>query len=91
MAHLIEQAALPNVTLRVLPISVGANLGMRGAFHVLTFPPGTIDDIGYVDHAAGSSQVIKPDGVKALANRFRLIGEVASPPAESVALIKRIA
>lgn len=79
LAHLIEVADLPNVTLRVLPISVGANLGMRGAFHLLTFPPDTIDDIGYVDHAAGSSQITKPDGIKALAHRFRLIEEIALP------------
>jgi transcriptional regulator with XRE-family HTH domain len=91
LAHLIEVAALPNVTLRVLPISVGANVGMRGAFNVLRFPPDTIDDIGYVDHAAGSSQITKPDRVKALANQFRQIEEIVLPQPESLALIGRIA
>ncbi|HEY3749862.1 MAG TPA: helix-turn-helix transcriptional regulator [Pseudonocardiaceae bacterium] len=91
LAHLIEVAALPNVTLRVLPISVGANVGMRGAFNLLRFPPDTIDDIGYVDHAAGSSQITKPDRVKALANQFRQIEEIVLPQDESLALIGRIA
>jgi transcriptional regulator with XRE-family HTH domain len=91
LAHLIEVAALPNVTLRVLPISVGANVGMRGAFSVLRFPPDTIDDIGYVEHAAGSSQITKPDRVKALANQFRQIEEIVLPQPDSLALIARIA
>ncbi len=69
LAHLIEVAKQPNVSVRVLPMNVGANLGMRGAFSVLAFPTDTIDDIGYVEHAAGSSQIIKPDGVRALAHR----------------------
>ncbi|HEX5401237.1 MAG TPA: helix-turn-helix transcriptional regulator [Pseudonocardiaceae bacterium] len=91
LAHLIEVAALPTITLRVLPISVGANVGMRGAFNLLTFPPDTIDDIGYVDHAAGSSQITKPDRVKALANQFRQIEAITLPPTESLGLVAHIA
>jgi transcriptional regulator with XRE-family HTH domain len=89
--YLIEQAQLSNVTLQVLPLSLGANLGMRGAFSLLRFPPDSITDIGYVEHAAGSLQIIKPDQVSALAHQFRTITETALPQAESLALIARIA
>lgn len=89
--YLVEQAQLPNVAIRVLPISLGASLGMRGAFSVLRFPPDSITDIGYVEHAAGSLQIIKPEQVSGLSHQFHKIEVTALPEAESLSLITRIA
>jgi transcriptional regulator with XRE-family HTH domain len=91
LLHLVEQAALPTVTLRVLPLNVGVHVGMRGAFNILRFPPDTITDVGFVDHAIGSLQMIKTDEVNALSHQFRKIEELALPQAESLALLTRIA
>ncbi|HWE91906.1 MAG TPA: helix-turn-helix transcriptional regulator, partial [Pseudonocardiaceae bacterium] len=53
LRHVAAMAELLKITVQVLPQPIGVSVGMRGAFNVLSFPPDTIDDVGYVDHAAG--------------------------------------
>lgn len=91
LRHLLALSRLPNVTIQVLRTEVGANLGLRGAFSVLSFPPDTIGDLGYIDHAAGNLQISKPTKVKELRLRFDAIARVASTEGESEALISRLA
>lgn len=50
-----------NVSVRVLPYAVGAHCSMAGAFSVLTFPPGTLGDVAYLDYSGGGH--IVNDGV----------------------------
>jgi transcriptional regulator with XRE-family HTH domain len=38
LLHVLELSDLPNITLGVLPYSVGAHLGMAGAFKIFQFP-----------------------------------------------------
>jgi transcriptional regulator with XRE-family HTH domain len=91
LRHLLDLAALPNLTLQVVPTAVGANIGMRGAFSVLSFPPGTIDDLGYVEHAIGSLQVSKIKKVEELLRHFGRITTLALDESESVELIRGLA
>jgi transcriptional regulator with XRE-family HTH domain len=91
LRHLAELCDLPNVRIQVLPTEVGVSRGLRGAFSVLAFPPGTIDDLGYIDHAAGNLQISKTAKVQELSRRFDAIASVSLTKGESAALICRLA
>jgi transcriptional regulator with XRE-family HTH domain len=91
LGHLAELCALPNITVQVLRAEVGAYLGLRGAFSVLSFPPGTIGDLAYIDHAAGNLQISKTDGVKELRLTFDCLATLALDRDESLAVIRELA
>lgn len=65
--------------------------GMRSAFNVLSFPPDTIDDVGYVDHAAGSLQISKVGPVQALCQQFHTLSKPALSENDSLKLITDLA
>jgi hypothetical protein len=91
LLHLVEVSELSNVTFQVLPSSAGSHAGLRGAFSVLSFPPGTITDIGYVDHAGGNLQLVKPTQVATLTKQFRGLSKMALGENESRALVLQLA
>ena len=45
LSRLVEASKQPNITLQVLPFSVGAHAGMDGAFMILGFPAPTDPDV----------------------------------------------
>jgi transcriptional regulator with XRE-family HTH domain len=87
LVHLVELAMLPNVTVQVLPMRIGMSPALYGGFRVLGFPAGTIDDVAYVDNAAGGVQVIKKSTIASLSRQFRVLSETALPPNASVDVI----
>jgi transcriptional regulator with XRE-family HTH domain len=89
--HLVEMAALPNVTIQVLPSDVGPHAGLRGGFCVLSFPPNTIADLGYHEHPTGQLQISKPDQVAQLTGCFRELSTIALSEDESAALLAALA
>jgi transcriptional regulator with XRE-family HTH domain len=50
LRSLAERAALPHVTIQVLPFSAGAHAGMEGPFLILGFPEQADPDVVYVDN-----------------------------------------
>jgi transcriptional regulator with XRE-family HTH domain len=91
LAHLIEAAALDTVTVHVLPTSVGAHPGVDGAFTVLSFDGLGEPDMAYVEHPVGSMHIEKEEDVVRARLVFDHLRSVALDPAESVALIERVA
>ncbi|WP_216211576.1 helix-turn-helix domain-containing protein [Amycolatopsis aidingensis] len=91
LSHLAETAALPNVSLQVLPTAAGVHLGMASAFIVLGFPEQDIADIAYIAHVAGSLQLEKAEQVRDCKLTFDRLRDKALGPAESVQLIRRLA
>ena len=53
LARLGEAAALPNVTLQVIPFAAGAHPGLPGSFIVLDFADPADQNIVYIDSLAG--------------------------------------
>lgn len=88
IAALVE---LPNVTLRVVPTSVGHHSGMMSAFTLLNFADAADGDVAYVEHAAGSLEMEKSEQIRACTLRFDRVLAKALSPEESVALIERVA
>ena len=53
LARLRDTAALPNVTVQVIPYDAGAHPGMPGSFIVLEFPDPADQSLIYIDSMAG--------------------------------------
>ena len=87
--QITERAALPNVTVQVLPLATRPHPGMDGSFTVLSFP----DDPGllYVEHAFGSVQLEAASDVSAARLTFDHLAGLALSPAESIDMIERVA
>ncbi|WP_157995843.1 helix-turn-helix domain-containing protein [Thermomonospora amylolytica] len=85
LAQLLELSELPNVILRVVPNSAGANEGLDGPFRVLKVKEG---QIGYLLAPNGGRLELDAEEVASLHRRFDRIGASALPVELSRALIK---
>ncbi|TYB48985.1 DUF5753 domain-containing protein [Actinomadura chibensis] len=85
IAHLIRISKLPNVILRVVPNSAGANEGLDGPFKVLKVKEG---EIGYLVAPNGGRLELDSEEVAGLRNRFDRIGAMALPVELSRALLE---
>lgn len=90
LAHLVESAELPTVTLQVLRNSDGAHVGMDGAFVVLGFPHEDELDMLFVSYIAGSLHLEKPEDVAVARLAFDRLRSEALSPADSIAFIERV-
>lgn len=95
--HLAEIGALPNVSLRVVPQSVGTYRGLlAGVFVILDFPPHpkaelTIPPVVYVQGFLGDLYLERPDEVRQYRGVCAGIERLALDEAKSRALILEIA
>lgn len=91
LEHLATMSALPNVTLQVLPLEIGAHPGMDGSFVVLRFPHASDPDTVYVTMATGGVLQEKPDELNRYVNIFHRLTEAALTPQDSTALVHTMA
>ncbi|MFI7450400.1 helix-turn-helix domain-containing protein [Nonomuraea sp. NPDC049714] len=87
---ILVAARRPNITIRVLPYSVGAHAGLEGAFTVLSFAEAVDPDVAYVEGTAGDVYVESSDQVDRYKIAFGRIWDVALSPEESRKLISDI-
>jgi transcriptional regulator with XRE-family HTH domain len=87
LARLIELSHLPNVMLRIVPNTAGANPGLDGPFKVIKVKEG---QVGYVEAPTGGRLVADTSEVDGLIDRFDRIGAVALPVDSSRSLIKHL-
>ncbi|MFL4904483.1 helix-turn-helix domain-containing protein [Streptomyces sp. MMS24-I2-30] len=97
LAHLMEVASLPNVTIKVVPFTAGLHLGvMSGSFGVLRFPlnadgsetePPTV----YADGYTGDLYLDKENEVERYDAAFKNIWETALDAQDSKRLISEVA
>jgi transcriptional regulator with XRE-family HTH domain len=84
-------AALPNVTVRVLPFAVGARAAGAGAFALLMFPEPTELGVVYLDSLTGGLFLEDPKDVRRHASVHEHLRASALPADESAALIEKAA
>lgn len=89
--RLADAAALPNVTLQILPFAAGAHAGMDGTFAILDFPEPDDPDVVFAENATGGLFLEKTDELRKYAFIFDQIRATALPPGESATLISRLA
>lgn len=87
--HLVETAALTNVTLQVLPFRTGEHAGMDGQFIILSFPGAVEPDAIYFDNVASDLYIEKTETARYPALFDRLCAD-ALDPSESVAFLSEL-
>jgi DNA-binding XRE family transcriptional regulator len=90
LERLIDAAELPNVTLQVLPLDVGAHPAMVGSFSVLRFPDQELPDVVYLEHLTGATYLNRPDEVDQYLHVMESICVRAAAPEKSVELLDRL-
>ncbi len=91
LAHLLEVSQWPNVTLQVLPLSSGVHPALNGPFCILEFPERGDPDVVYTEGVAGHAYLEKDSIVRTCAEVFDLLRAAALSPADTAAMIGRIA
>jgi transcriptional regulator with XRE-family HTH domain len=89
--HLIEMAALPTVTLQVLELERCPPIALDGAFTLIDFPEPDAPELLYHEYATGALHVEDENEVREAKLVFDSLRSEALNPAESVALIERLA
>jgi transcriptional regulator with XRE-family HTH domain len=87
--RLLEMAALPNVTLQVMPAAAGAHPGAIGSFSILHFPEQYFPDVVYVESMTGALYIEGESQVHTHTLAFEHMQATALNPDESTALIRR--
>ncbi|WUH98783.1 helix-turn-helix transcriptional regulator [Spirillospora sp. NBC_00431] len=87
LARLLELSIRPNITLRVVPNSAGANQGLDGSFKMIRVKEG---EVAFVEAPNGGRLVTEVTEVESFKMRFDRIGAVALPVESSRTLIKQL-
>lgn len=91
LARLVEMAALPHVTIQVVPFHTGAHPGMEGPFLILGFPEQADPDVVYVESTTSGLYLEMPADVHRYALLFDHLRATALKPDDSVELIAAFA
>jgi transcriptional regulator with XRE-family HTH domain len=89
LQHLKEAAALPAVTLQVLPLKEGAHSAMNGAFILLDLRED--DQLLYHEYVTGALHIDDAEEVREAKLVFEMLRSEALSPADSVELIGQLA
>jgi transcriptional regulator with XRE-family HTH domain len=91
LRRLAELAALPNVTLQVLPFSVGAHASMGTSFNLLHFPGPGESPIAYIEDHTSSQYLESAADIERYTLVFDHLRASALPPGQSAAFIRQAA
>ncbi|MFI9462180.1 helix-turn-helix transcriptional regulator [Streptomyces xiamenensis] len=86
--HLVEMSERPNVTVQVLPFSVGAHGLTNTDTMLLWLPNGR--PVGYVETGYSGDLTEEPRAVERLRLAYDRLRDLALPPRESVAFIEQL-
>jgi hypothetical protein len=87
LRYLIHVAALPNVTLQVLPFSKGAHAGLSGDFTLFSFSEPTDQDIVQLEHKKSAIYFDQPEDITRYAHAFDDLRAEALSPRESLIVL----
>lgn len=89
LRQLIETAELPNVTVQVLPFSVGGTpVGVP--ITLLRFPEGELPDVVYAEQLAGALYLDKPADTEPYRHVMNRLATAAAPQKATAAILGRI-
>lgn len=91
MARIVEIAHLPNVTIQIIPFSVGAHPGLASNFVILEFGKPTMNDVVYVEGLIGNIYLESAADLMRYRQAFSRLQSIALNPEESIAMVARIA
>ncbi|MDH2427340.1 helix-turn-helix transcriptional regulator [Sphaerisporangium sp. TRM90804] len=90
LRHLIEMAALPHVTVQVMPFGHGGHAALGGPVAILRFPACDLPDVVYLEHLHGATYPDKPAEVNQYWDVMNRLSIEAEGPRASVATLRRV-
>lgn len=90
LRHLIEAAALPNVTMQVIPFESGGHAATAGAFSILRFAEPDLPDVVYVEQLTSALYMDKRETVDDYLAVMERLALQAAPTRESSLLTEAI-
>jgi transcriptional regulator with XRE-family HTH domain len=90
LQHLVEVAALPKLTLQILPLEVGEHAAMSGAFMICRFSSRSDPDVVYLEHTTSDLYLEAPDQIERYAAAFGRLREAALSPRESFSMLETL-
>jgi hypothetical protein len=91
LERLVEVAALPHVTLQVVPFEAGAHAGMDSPFLILGFPEQADPDVVYVEYTTTGVYLEQQSDVHRYTLMFDHLRAAALKPDDTVEMVKRAA
>lgn len=91
LRHIVTRAALPAVSLQVLPVSLAVHAGMNGSFTVLGYDDGDEPEVAYVEHTVNALHLEKESDVRTCRLVFDQLRSEALSPHDSADLVQRLA
>jgi transcriptional regulator with XRE-family HTH domain len=91
LRYLIGAATSPDVSVQILPFSLGAHAGVDGRFTLLEFDDAEVHQHVYVESLAGNIFIQKRQAVAEFRERFDRLQMEALSPQESLTLITKAA
>ncbi|HZB32778.1 MAG TPA: helix-turn-helix transcriptional regulator [Streptosporangiaceae bacterium] len=88
--HLREVAELPNVTVQLLPFSVGGHPAAGGPITILRFPEGELPDVVYLEQLISAIYLDKPSETFEYGHVMNRLAVEAETPARTKRLIQRL-
>lgn len=80
LAHLIEAAGWPNVTIQVIPFATGWHPALHGMFNIFRFPDAEMPDIVYSEALTSAYYLNKPEETAKYTEALdRMCAQAASP------------
>ncbi|MFB4313688.1 helix-turn-helix domain-containing protein [Actinomadura sp. 21ATH] len=92
LAHLLEMAKQPNVTIEIVPFNAGAHAGLAGSFHMLDFAAPEDDPVLYLEGVQGEivGRDFREDFVR-YRERFELLRGMSLGPEGTAVLLSGLA
>ncbi|HLU75581.1 MAG TPA: helix-turn-helix transcriptional regulator [Nonomuraea sp.] len=87
LRHLLEVAALPNITLQVMPFRYGMHAAEGGAFSILRFPESDLSDVVYVEQLWGALYLDKREDIDPYLTAMEQLCVESTTPGGTVELI----
>jgi hypothetical protein len=91
LLRLAEAAELPNVTLQVLPFSIGEHDGAGGSFTVLRFAEPEIPDVVYIEQLTAAQYLDRRNHADQYLDILNRLSAMALSPERTVAFLAGLA
>ncbi|NUS00149.1 MAG: helix-turn-helix domain-containing protein [Kribbellaceae bacterium] len=78
--HLMDVSHMPNVTLQVVPLSIGGHAAAGGSFSILRFPDSDLPDTVYIEHLTSALYLDKLDELDQYTAAMESLCVAAPPP-----------
>ena len=89
LERLIEAANLPNVTIQVIPFTLGAHPGVESNFSILEMPAST-PGVVFVEGLVGSIYLERPEELARYQQIFERLQGIALSPKDTIKLITKV-